>query len=139
MVADPSQDEYDQLLESKLEVLLNCSENTGFGAEISYDLPMASNPSSPTATTQIGAYHATYHASGASSTVYKAYDDHVGTPIDNSNKYLVALKVTRPSWTQAPHDPKREARILNVAKHGSVVRLLATFSIQVSTNRLPTL
>ena len=40
-----------------------------------------------------------------------------------------ALKVTKPSQAQAPHDPKREARILAVARHASVIPLLSTFSI----------
>ena len=67
---------------------------------------------------QVGPYaHATLHACGAFSTVFKAYS---GNP-----PQLLALKVTS-STSQEPHNPLREARILQRAVHPSVVRLLST-------------
>lgn len=68
---------------------------------------------------QIGPYtNATFHENGLFSTVYKAYSD--------SNQ-LVALKVTTPSKSKAPHNPLREARILRHAVHPSVISLLSAF------------
>lgn len=66
----------------------------------------------------VGPYaHATLHASGAFSTVFKTYS---GNP-----PQLLALKVTS-SMSQEPHNPLREARILQRAVHPSVVRLFST-------------
>ena len=56
---------------------------------------------------QIGPYKATYHASGVSSTVYRAKDPETGE--------LIAVKVTLPSMMSAPHNSRREARILRAA------------------------
>ena len=111
-------------MEIKLEALINPPETIGAGKESEVYEPQTRDKSSQP-TKQIGAYQATYHASGAFSTVYKAYDKNHGTGPDK----FIALKVTKPSQAQAPHDPKREARILAAAKHASVVPLLSTFSI----------
>lgn len=68
---------------------------------------------------QIGPYaHATFHADGAFSTVYKAYSD--ANPAQ-----LLALKVTSPSKSSEPHSPLREARILQRAVHPSVISLFS--------------
>lgn len=68
---------------------------------------------------QIGPYaHATFHADGAFSTVYKAYSD------VNPAQFL-ALKVTSPSKSNEPHNPLREARILQRAVHPSVISLFS--------------
>ena len=88
-------------------------------APAAYVPHIESFPSHPTE--HIGPYEAAYHASGIFSTVYKAHD-----PSTNS---LVALKLTRPSQAQAPHDPRREARILAAATHATIVRLISTFSL----------
>lgn len=67
---------------------------------------------------QVGPYaHAVLHASGAFSTVFRTYS---GNP-----PQLLALKVTS-AMSQEPHNPLREARILQRAVHPSVVRLLST-------------
>lgn len=67
---------------------------------------------------QVGPYaHAILHTSGAFSTVYKAYFD--------NPPQLLALKVTS-SMSNEPHNPLREARILQRAVHPSVVRLFST-------------
>ena len=68
---------------------------------------------------QVGPYaHAIFYTSGAFSTVYKASS---GNP-----SQLLALKVTSSSMSKEPHNPLREARILQRAVHHSVVRLLST-------------
>ncbi|KAI4208543.1 MAG: hypothetical protein LQ346_000053 [Caloplaca aetnensis] len=72
-------------------------------------------------TQQIGDYAASYHQSGLFSTVYKARG------LDNSG--LVALKLTVPSQCTAPHDPLREARILQKASHAHILPLLHTFPL----------
>ena len=67
---------------------------------------------------QVGPYaHATLHATGAYSTVYKAYSA--------NPPQLLALKVTS-SMSKEPHNPLREARILQHAVHPSVIRLFST-------------
>ena len=40
---------------------------------------------------------------------------------------LYALKVTTPSTVAAPHDTKREARILEESRHNNVIELIETF------------
>ncbi|KAL8926422.1 MAG: hypothetical protein Q9208_002965 [Pyrenodesmia sp. 3 TL-2023] len=70
---------------------------------------------------QIGPYTATYHQSGLFSTVYKARG------LNSSD--LVALKLTVPSQCTAPHDPLREARILQKALHTHILPLLDTFPL----------
>ena len=108
----------------RLERLRGPSKNTKASEELAIlNSPEPDHPSQPTL--QIGSYQAVYHASGSFSTVYKAHDkDH-----DTGSDTLIALKVTKPSQAQAPHDPKREARALAAARHTSVVPLLSTFSI----------
>ncbi|KAI4125246.1 MAG: hypothetical protein LQ338_004370 [Usnochroma carphineum] len=70
---------------------------------------------------QIGPYRATYHQSGLFSTVYKAQDTNTAD--------LIALKVTVPSQSAPPHDPLREARILQKAIHAHILPFLHTFSL----------
>ncbi|EXJ54549.1 CMGC/CDK protein kinase [Cladophialophora yegresii CBS 114405] len=69
-----------------------------------------------------GAYqHATFHADGLMSTVFKA------KPIDEAAPVrVVALKVTHPAMMGAPHNSIREARLLVKARHEHVVPLLDT-------------
>lgn len=67
---------------------------------------------------QVGPYaNAILHASGAFSTVYKV--------CSANPPQLLALKVTS-SVSKEPHNPLREARILQHAVHSSVVRLFST-------------
>ena len=59
----------------------------------------------------------THHATGLFSIVYT----------DKLRK--LAIKVTVPSQTHPPHDPKREARILAAAAHPCIIPLLATHTL----------
>lgn len=78
------------------------------------------NPEGPT----MGHYQfATFHADGRTSTVYKAQDKSWIAP-----SRIVALKVTHPASMTAPHNSKREARLLAQCHHERVVPLLETFS-----------
>ena len=68
---------------------------------------------------RLGPYgEATYHRSGISSIVYKAF---------NSNDCPIALKVSNPSQATAPHDCRREARVLRKAASEQVVPLMNDF------------
>ena len=58
----------------------------------------------------------THHATGLFSSVY----------VDRVKK--LAIKVTIPSQTHPPHDPKREARILKAAAHTYIIPLHATYT-----------
>lgn len=60
----------------------------------------------------------TYHATGLFSTVYKY------TKTDPFK--VLAIKVTTPSQTHPPHNPKREARILAAAAHPYIISILFT-------------
>ncbi|KAI9830841.1 MAG: hypothetical protein M1819_005366 [Sarea resinae] len=69
---------------------------------------------------EIGVYtNATHHADGLFSTVYKATSQDLPD--------LVALKVTIPSAMTAPHDSRREIRLLHQAASEHVIRLLDSF------------
>jgi len=119
-----TQQDYDSQLEAKLQALVDPLRNAEVGKESEKGRPPTLDYSSQP-TKQIGVYQAVYHASGAFSTVYKALKNGNGNIPDR----LIALKVTKPSQARAPHDPRREARILAAARHVSVVPLLSTFSI----------
>ncbi|KAL9065004.1 MAG: hypothetical protein Q9161_008496 [Pseudevernia consocians] len=70
----------------------------------------------------IGPYsNCTHHATGLFSTVYKQ-------PNAACFKSL-AIKVTVPSQTHPPHNPKREARILAAAAHPYIISLLTTHTL----------
>lgn len=84
----------------------------------------------PSGGVNIGRYtNAHHHKDGVSSSVFKARGlrDVIYEDEPNGNKALVALKVTHPSSCTAPHDPKRECRLLLTAKSGNVITLLETF------------
>ena len=71
-----------------------------------------------------------YHRDGLFSVVYKAKapeDEENVPPNPQTDKELVALKVTTPSMMEPPHDAKREARILEKAASDHVVPLIETF------------
>jgi cyclin-dependent kinase len=77
------------------------------------------NPDGPT----FGHYEfATFHKDGQMSTVFKAQDKSWIAP-----DRIVALKVTHPSTMVAPHDSKREARILVECHAATIVPLLESF------------
>ncbi len=62
-----------------------------------------------------------HHATGLFSTVYKQ------TNTDHSKS--LAIKVTIPSQSHPPHNPKREARILAAAAHQNIISLLTTHTL----------
>ncbi|KAK2768204.1 hypothetical protein FQN54_000056 [Arachnomyces sp. PD_36] len=118
-----SKGEYENLCQTAIDELESQSvaepaaskgdDNTAAGAAA------AEEEDTDTSTT-IGKFkNAVYHKNGIFSTVYKARTE------DGS---VVALKVTTPHMMTAPHDSKREARILAQAKHDHVVPLLETFN-----------
>jgi len=77
----------------------------------------------PTSGAQIGRYlNADHYSDGLFSEVFKAVD-----PDAKGDSQWVALKITTPSTMTAPHDSRREARILAVAKSDHVVPLIETF------------
>jgi len=68
---------------------------------------------------------------GIFSTVYKAMPT---TATAGSRRSLVALKVTVTSSSQPPHNAKREARLLELARgHDNVIAVLETFTLPPST------
>ncbi|KAK4555992.1 mitogen-activated protein kinase [Recurvomyces mirabilis] len=82
-------------------------------------------PNLPTSGSSIGRYiHAQHHANGIFSEVFKAIDPDAN---DNDSNKHVALKITTPDMMTAPHDSKREARVIQAAKSDHVIALLNTF------------
>ena len=63
----------------------------------------------------------THHATGLFSTVYKKLNT---DPLKS-----LAIKVTIPSQSRPPHNPKREARILAAAAYPSIISLATTHSL----------
>ena len=131
-----SEEEYDEMLEARLENIIATSKNRRQVNDAhSVTIPSEVHGSLPThapgpPTKLIGIYTATYHAAGTFSTVYRATD-----PSSSPPDRLVALKVTTPSQSQPPHDPHREIRILQHAAHPSIITLLSTFTLS-STSAL---
>jgi len=81
------------------------------------------NPNGP----DLGPYQkATFYRDGLFSTIFKAAAKDPFDKGPGAFSNLVALKVTTPSAMTAPHDSKREARILQEASSVSVIRLLST-------------
>ncbi|KAK5115779.1 hypothetical protein LTR62_000868 [Meristemomyces frigidus] len=73
----------------------------------------------------IGRYtNAQLHNDGIFSEVFKATDP---SKSNNDGNKVVALKMTTPDMMTAPHDSKREARILQTAKSDHIIPLLETF------------
>ena len=88
------------------------------------------NSASPETATTIGNYtDACHHQDGLFSFVYKARapDPSQVQVQDMITGKLVALKVTTPSLTVAPHNSEREARILHACQHRNIIELLDTF------------
>lgn len=112
------QEEYEQCCQKYIDQLE--SENTAIPpVSIEEDEAVANEQDSDTHV-DIGRFkNATYHKDGIFSTVHKSKDE------DGSD---VALKVTTPHMMTAPHDSKREARILSKAEHAHVIPLLETFT-----------
>ncbi|KAK4548775.1 hypothetical protein LTR36_008548 [Oleoguttula mirabilis] len=83
-------------------------------------------PNLPSTGAQIGRYiDAQHHSDGLFSEVFRAVD-----PDATSGDWkpsVVALKITTPSMMTAPHDSRREARILAAVKGSHVIPLLETF------------
>lgn len=80
--------------------------------------------------TTLGKYTSCHHhASGLFSTIYRA-TSHPHQPAHQ----LVALKLTNPATMIAPHDSKREARILTLlAGNANIIPLLESFTLPPSS------
>ncbi|KAL7276531.1 mitogen-activated protein kinase [Rhizina undulata] len=133
-----SQEEYIKLWQARLEELKdqqqqtaetsttghgNHSNNGTHDGDIFWEADRSGSPG-----VTIGSYiSAKPFASGLFSTIYKA---HRGpeSPISLTTTRCVALKETNPSVMSAPHDSRREARLLKQAKHPNVLQLLETFN-----------
>jgi serine/threonine protein kinase len=75
----------------------------------------------------IGKYkNAMYYREGLFSVVYKAAAPDIPLNLPSRSR-LVALKVTTPSMMEPPHDSRREARILELAKFENTIPVLETF------------
>lgn len=81
------------------------------------------NPDAP----DLGPYkNATFYKDSIFSTIFKAAaNSHTGDKNQESPS-LVALKVTTPSTMKAPHNSKREARILQEAQSEHIISLIST-------------
>ncbi|TKA83676.1 hypothetical protein B0A55_00296 [Friedmanniomyces simplex] len=76
---------------------------------------------------QIGRYtNAKHYSDGIFSEVFKAVAPSESGETTGSSR-LVALKVTTPDMMTAPHDSKREARILTATKNDHIIPLVETF------------
>ncbi|KAF2724177.1 serine/threonine-protein kinase pctaire-3 [Polychaeton citri CBS 116435] len=89
-------------------------------------------PNIPTAGVRIGRYtNASHFKDGLFSKVFSATKPIVENDASKSTismREFVALKVTNPAMTVAPHDSVREARIFkSAAPHSNIVPLLETF------------
>lgn len=71
---------------------------------------------------QIGPYKAVYYASGLFSTIYRSVPDTQTTEV-------VAIKLTTPSMMTAPHNSYREARLLRLAVHETVIPIFSSKAI----------
>ena len=70
---------------------------------------------------QIGPFQAVYHASGVSSTVYRARDPQTSE--------VIAIKLTTPSQMCPPHNSYKEARILRLSKSQSIIPIVSSMPI----------
>lgn len=121
IVASPDlvQEEYQQQL-SKLIAHLQPQQAEEEVAAVSADPEEILNPDGPT----FGHYlFATFHKDGQMSTIFKAKDKSWIAP-----DRIVALKVTHPASMLAPHNSKREARIVSACHHAAVIPLFESFS-----------
>ncbi|RPB10931.1 cell division protein kinase [Morchella conica CCBAS932] len=78
--------------------------------------------------TTLGKYTSCHHhTSGLFSTIYRATSHH-------TTHQLVALKLTNPATMIAPHDSKREARILTqLTGHPNIIQMLESFTLPPSS------
>ncbi|KAK5704239.1 mitogen-activated protein kinase [Elasticomyces elasticus] len=113
---------YHDSIAAKIQALLSSAPSgTSIGDGVTAELSSVDVP--PTGT-QIRRYNnAQHHGNGLFSEVFKA------TALDENLKdvELVALKVTTPDMMKAPHDSKRESRILTAARSSHVVPLIDAF------------
>lgn len=80
----------------------------------------------PTSGAVMGRYiNAQHHKDGLFSEVFKATLPISERGTGQSN--VVALKVTSPDMEGPPHDSRREARLLDTAKHERIIQLIETF------------
>lgn len=112
-------DEYQKLCDDYVEVhqAIATPETTDLGMEVMAEDVF--NTNGPT----LGRYEwSTFYADGQASTVYKAKSTDA-----SAQEQVVALKVMRPDQMAPPHNARREARILERARHDSIVPLLQSF------------
>ncbi|KAK5743487.1 mitogen-activated protein kinase [Elasticomyces elasticus] len=113
---------YHDSIATKIQALLSSAPS---GTSISDGVtPELSSIDVPPTGIQIGRYNnAQHYGNGLFSEVYKA------TAVDGKPGIveLVALKVTTPDMMKAPHDSKREARILTAVRSSHVVPLIDAF------------
>ncbi len=77
----------------------------------------------------IGPYeNCTYLTNGLFSTIYKTQT--------TNPPHTLALKLTTPSQSQPPHNPKREARILDSLSHPNIIPLLSTHTLPTTPSSL---
>lgn len=116
-----SAEEYHQICASSLGELESSTTSSSPAEKVAEAVQVEIlNVEGPT----LGAYqYATFHADGQMSTVFKAQAKDPEAEVQ-----IVALKVTHPAMMTPPHNSKREARIIAIAKHGHVVPLLDTFN-----------
>lgn len=85
-------------------------------------------PNLPYSGVQIGRYvNAQHYRDGLFSEVFSAIDPNISNDGTENRRRQVALKITTPEMEKPPHDSKREARILLVAKGDHIIPLLETF------------
>ncbi|KAK5117186.1 hypothetical protein LTR85_008954 [Meristemomyces frigidus] len=120
---NPRQTEYGELCAKTIQLLLSSAPT---GAKEDHHVDEHIFPNMPSTGTAIGRYiDAQHHSDGLFSEVFKAVDPEVQS--GDWKPSLVALKMTTPSSMTAPHDSRREARILTAVKGSHVIPLLETF------------
>ncbi|KAL9101260.1 MAG: hypothetical protein Q9163_003458 [Psora crenata] len=106
---------YHQTLAKKVDVSSSKTENQ--------ELPASLEPTSKPAMT-VGPYSGcTHHYTGLFSTIYRSRSN-TGIP------ELLAIKATYPATEQAPHNSRREARILSTISHPNIICLLSTHTLK---------
>lgn len=118
-----AQHEYHHMCSKAEESLLKSSSQT---PKENQSIADSASQLTPTSGVQIGRYiNAQHFRDGLFSDVFKAIDPEAdsGTGIS----HLVALKVTIPEMMTPPHNAKREARLLQLAKGANIIELIETF------------
>ncbi|KAK0514343.1 hypothetical protein JMJ35_002960 [Cladonia borealis] len=121
-----SKENYHQRCDAKIDEFSHLNQVSD---DEPYLEPDGTDPEDPQTGESIGPYeNCTYLTNGPFSTIYK-------TRTTNPPQTL-ALKLTTPSQSQPPHDPKREARILASLSHPNIIPLLSTHSLPTTPSSL---